>query len=52
MEKMTNHVADKAVEQMQRPIDKAKDVQAVQNVQTQDMKNMVDQPQSGEKPEN
>lgn len=41
VEKMSDKVADKAVEQMTKPIDKAKDSQALQNAQNQKLEEMT-----------
>jgi len=41
VEKASDKVADKAVEYINKPLDKAKDSQALQNAQNQKMEDMV-----------
>ncbi len=49
IEQASDKVAQKAVEQIQQPLNKAHDSQALQNVQNQKMQDMVEQ-SGGEKP--
>jgi hypothetical protein len=43
MEQASDKVAKKAVDYINKPLDKAKESQAMQNAQTHDMKNMLDE---------
>jgi hypothetical protein len=49
VEQMSDKVAAKAVEQIQKPINKAKDSQALQNAQHQKMGEMAGKNENGEK---
>jgi ABC-type uncharacterized transport system auxiliary subunit len=49
VEKMSDKVADKAVEQMTKPLDKARDSQALQNAQNQKIEEMAGE--NGQQPE-